>query len=179
MTETDRIYIAIIETMKKYGIEQSIGALTKYMCEGNAQYFTSEKNARQIISELSPGQVLQNALISSVKYQQIVREKGYAQVLPNQMIVEQSIAEFRKGYAVSAELTLGDAHELITRMLSSSVSDTIQLLAQNPDVLESFLGQYVAIVCNHRESLNKIPNENFVNINQYFSQFEEKQDLQR
>lgn len=178
MTETDRIYIAITETMKKYSVEQSVAALSKYISEGNARYFTSTNNARGMISELSPAQVMQDALISTVKYEQIIREKGYAQVLPNYGLVDQTIGQYYNGQKVSTELSSADLEALIIKMVRTSVADTVQMLAQNKELFESFLAQYSVIVCNSRNDLNMIPNTNFPEINEYFAQFAPKQERQ-
>lgn len=179
MTETDRIYVAITETMKKYSPEQAIAGLNKYITEGNAKYFTSTNNARGMITELSPANVLQDALRSSIKYEQIIREKGYAQVLPNYQVVDQAINSYHAGQAITNELSSSDLTELIVRMTNQNVNDVVNMLAQNPEVFDSFLAQYSVIVCNHRNDLNKIPNENFVSINEYFAQFEQQPEMQR
>jgi len=178
MTETDKIYLAITETMKKYNVEQAVGALSKYISEGNARYFTGTNNARTLITQLTPAQVMQDALRSSIKYEQIMREKGYAQVLPNHAVVELAMKEYYSGQKVSRYLSSGDLGELIIRMTSSSVGDTVQLLAKNPNLFDSFLAQYATIVCNHRNDLNMIPNDDFPTINEYFAQFEPKPDKQ-
>lgn len=174
MTETDKVYLAITETMKKYSPEQVIEALKKYVTEGNPVYFTSTNSARKTIQELSPAEVMKNALISNVKYEQIIREKGYAQEIPNSKVIEKAIDSYRMGKTIDIKLSSVDLTALIITMCNNNVSDVIQLLAQNPGVLESFLAQYSLIVCNHRNDLNMIPNEQFVNINEYFAQFEPK-----
>lgn len=178
MTETDRIYVAITETMKKYSVEQAVAALSKYISEGNARYFTSTNNARGMIQELSPAQVLQDALISTVKYAQIIHKKGYAQVLPNYGVVDQTIAQYYNGQKVETQLSSADLEALIIKMVESSVPDTVQMLAQNKELFESFLAQYSVIVCNSRNALNQVPNENFPAINEYFSRFVPKQEKQ-
>ena len=179
MTETDRIYVAITETMKKYGPEQAVGGLNKYITEGNANYFTSTNNARGMIQELSPAQVLQDALRTNIKYEQIIREKGYAQVLPNYPVVEQAINSYYNGQPVTGQLSSADLSELIIRMTNVNVNDAVYMLANNPELFDSFLAQYSVIVCNHRADLNMIPNENFASINEYFAQFQEQQSMQR
>lgn len=179
MTETDRVYVAMTETMKKYNVEQAIAALKKYITEGNANYFTSTNNARKTICELSPVQVMKDALISNIKYEQIIREKGYAQVLPNYSVVEQAITSYQTGDFITTQLSSSDLSELIIRMVNSNVPDAVNMLAQNPAIFDSFLAQYSVIVCNHRNDLNKIPNENFTNINEYFLQFEQQSEMQR
>lgn len=179
MTETDRVYVAVTETMKKYSPEQAVAGLNKYITEGNAKYFTSTNNARGMIMELSPAQVLQDALRTSIKYEQIIREKGYAQVLPNYPVVEQAINSYYNGQVITNQLSSSDLTELIVRMTNVNVNDAVNMLAQNPEVFDSFLAQYSVIVCNHRNDLNMIPNENFASINEYFTQFEHQQEMQR
>jgi len=179
MTETDKIYVALIETMKKYSAEQAIGALSKYIGEGNARYFTSTNNARSMIMELTPAQVMKDALISSIKYEQIMREKGYAQVLPNHAVVEEAIQQYYAGQPVSRELTSGDIGELVIRMTSAKVGDMVQILARNPKLFDTFLSQYAMAVCNCRAELNAIPNDGFPGINAYFAQFSPTQQRQK
>lgn len=178
MTETDRVYVAITETMKKHSVEQAVAGLSKYITEGNARYFTSTNNARDIICELSPAQVLQDALKSSLKYEMIEKEKGHARVSPNQDKVTQAIKEYQSGTLITTQLASSDLSRLMIEMLNYSVGDTVKLLAQNPEVFESFLAQYAVIVCNNRSDLNKLPNENFTSINDYFSQFEQHTEKQ-
>ena len=173
MTETDKIYLAIVETMKKYSAEQAIVALQKYVTEGNAMYFTGTNDARKNIQELSPAEVMKDTLITNIKYEQIIRTKGYAQVLPNYNVVEEAINSYRSGAPINIKLSSADLTTLLITMCNNSVADALQLLAQNPSVFESFLAQYSVVVCNHREDLNKISNENFPHINQYFAQFEQ------
>lgn len=179
MTETDRVYVAITETMKKYGVEQVIAALKNYITEGNANYFTSTNNARRMIMELSPSQVLQDALITNLKYEQIIRERGYAQELPNYMVVQQAIAQYQSGQPISIELSSRNLEELMSQMIRHDVSQAVQLLANNPEVFESFLGSYCVSVCNFRPDLNNIPKENYPAINEYFAQFEQQDEKQR
>lgn len=171
MTETDRIYIAITETMKKHSIEQAIGALKQYITTGNDRYFTSTNNARKMISELSPASVLQDALRTIVKYEYIMEEKGFARNIPNATLVSQAISEYKNGERIHTQLSSEDLSTLIIRVMNNNVKDAVQILAQNPELFESFLGQYSAIVCNCRNELNKISNDNFPHINKYFSQF--------
>ena len=174
MTETDRIYIAIVETMKKHGVEQSIGALSKYITTGNVRYFTSTNGARKTISGLTPAQVLQDALRSIVKYEQIMQERGFARMSSNDKLVDQAILEYRNGQKVRTELPSADFDQLIIKLASVNVVDVIRILSQNPGLFKTFLAQYAAIVCSCRNELNQIPNENFPQINEYFSKVEAK-----
>lgn len=146
MTKTDRVYTAVVETMKKYGIEQAIGALEKYVTEGNCKYFTSNNGARQIIDEIGPADVMQDALISTLKYNIIA------------------------GQNVSSSDS-NNLNKLIIQTLEKDVGDTLNMLATNPALLNQFLGQYASIVCNNREALNAISNAQFTQINNYFLQF--------
>ena len=41
MTDTDRIYIAVTENIKKYGIEHAVKALQEYVTKNNNGYFHS------------------------------------------------------------------------------------------------------------------------------------------
>lgn len=174
MTETDRVYIAIMETMKKYNVEQSIGALSQYITTGNSRYFTSTNNAREMIEGLTSAQVLQDALRSIVKYEYIMNEKGVAKVGLNVALVNQAISEYKSGHRVSVELSSEELSQLIIGLTVVNVEDVVNILAQNPRLFESFLGQYAVIVCNHRDELNKISNDSFPQINQFFSKFETK-----
>lgn len=179
MTETDRIYIAIVETMKKHGVEQSIGALSKYITTGNTRYFTSTNGARKMIAGLTPAQVLQDALRSIIKYEQIMTEKGFARMSSDDKLVDRAISEYKQGQKVSTELSSGDLGQLVIKMTSTNVEDAIRILAQNSDLFESFLAQYSAIVCNCRNELNQIPNDNFPQINEYFARFEVSAEKKR
>lgn len=179
MTETDRIYIAIVETMKKYNVGQSIEALSKYITTNNARYFTNYNGARKTITVLTPAQVLQDALISIIKYEQIMTEKGFTNISLNDKLVDQAISEYRQGQKVSTELSSGDLGQLIIKLTSTNVEDAIRILAQNSDLFESFLAQYSAIVCNCRNELNQIPNDNFPQINEYFARFEVSAEKKR
>ena len=78
MTETDRVYIAVVETMKKHGVEQAMGALKKYVTEGNCGYFTSTNGARQAISEIHPLDIMQDALRSTSKTLRISSVAAFA-----------------------------------------------------------------------------------------------------
>lgn len=180
MTETDRVYVAITETMKKYSPEQAVCGLNKYIKEGNAIYFTSDNNARAMIKELSPAQVLQDALRTNIKYEQIIRKKGYAQTLPKEPVVQGAINSYYNGQPIiTNQLSSADLSELIIRMTKANVDDAVCMLFKNKELFDSFLAQYSVIVCNHRNDLNMIPNENFYDINEYFSQFEEQHEMQR
>lgn len=174
MTETDRVYIAIMETMKKYNVEQSIGALSQYITTGNSRYFTSTNNARETIEGLTPAQVLQDALRSIVKYEYIMSEKGVAKVGLNTALVNQAISEYKSGQKVSVGLSSEELSQLIIRFIGANIEDAVNILAQNPRLFESFLGQYAVIICNHRAELNKISNDSFPQIDQYFAKFETK-----
>lgn len=54
----DNLKTAIIETSKKYGMEQSIVALRRYLIYGNTNGFTRQNNARSRIKELSKEDIL-------------------------------------------------------------------------------------------------------------------------
>ena len=179
MTETDKVYIAVMETMKKYGPEQAIGGLEKYVIEGNARCITGDNEARKTLCELTPAQVLQDAMRTNLKYEQIIRERGYAQVLPNYNSVEQAIAEHQNGEKISIKLSSGDLTELMCRLTKTDVAQAFGILANNPELFHDFLSSYCIAVGNFRPDLNRIPNENYPMINNFFAQFEQQEEKQR
>lgn len=169
MTETDKVYIAVVETMKKYNINQAIVALQKYVTEGNSGYFTSTNRARQIIGTLNPADVMQDALISTLKYNMIAKQKGYVQEFSNPIAISKVIGGYYSGQQMAIPLSSADLNGLVRQMLKKNVGDTLHMLATNSELLNQFLTQYISIVCNNREDLNAISNEQFTEINNYFA----------
>lgn len=171
MTNTDRIYIAVTENIKKYGIEHAIKALQVYITQNNNGYFTRENDARKIISEVSPFQVMADILITTLKYDVIEEQKEYAKTLPNEQKVMNAIYDYNQGNKVSVQLNFVELNDLIKKMINN-LDDVLNLLADNPDVFSDYLSSYIVTISNHRRDLNAISNDNYSQINNYFDQFE-------
>lgn len=177
MTETDKIYLAVVETMKKYGFEQVSAALEQYITTGNNRYFTSTNGARAAISELTPAQVLSNALKSTLKCEII--QRGHAQVLPNYTKVNKALDEYLSGKKISVDLSTTDFDEVMIKLIKADVGSAVNLLAIDNNLFQTFLEGYTIKIGNYRQELNKISDDEFPMIDEYFEQFENENDRQR
>ena len=168
MTETDRIYITMMETQKKYGVEHAVKALEEYITQYNNGGFTRENNARQIISTVHPFDVMADIFRTSLKYEMIEDERGYARVVPNEQKVMKALYDYQQGNKISVDLNTYETEDLMKRIIKSDIDDALSILADNKTLFEDYLSQYFNIIGNHREALNNIPNEQFESINVYF-----------
>lgn len=172
MTDTDRIYIAVTENIKKYGIEHAVKALQEYITKNNSGYFTRENDARKTISEVRPYEVMADILRTTLKYEVIEAQKGYAKTMPNEQKVMQAIYEYQQGNKINVDLNIVELDDVMKKMIRSNLNDVLNLLASNPEIFNEYLGSYIVTISNHRRDLNTISNDNFPLINEYFNQFE-------
>lgn len=179
MTNTDRIYMAVTENIKKYGIEHAVKALQVYITQNNNGYFTRDNEARKMISELSPFEVMADVLITTLKYEVIEKQKGYAKTMPNEQKVMQAIYEYKQGTKISVDLNTVELDDVMKKMIRSNLNDVLNLLASNPEVFNDYLSSYIVTISNHRKDLNAISNDNFPLINEYFNQFEKVDTRQK
>lgn len=171
MTETDKIYLTVTETMKKYGVEHAVKALQQYITKNNNGYFTRENDARKIISEVSPFEVMADVLRTTLKYDVIEEKKGYAKTLPDTQKVMHAIYDYNQGNKISVQLNTVELNDLIKKLINN-LDDVLNILADNPEVFNSYLSSYIVTIFNHRKDLNAISNDNYSEINNYFNQFE-------
>lgn len=172
MTDTDRIYIAVTENIKKYGIEHAVKALQEYITKNNSGYFTRENDARKLISEVTPFQLMADVLRTTLKYEVIEKQKGYAKTMSDEQKVMQAIYEYKQGNKVSVNLNTVELNDVMKKMIRSNLDDVLNLLANNPEIFNDYLSSYIVTISNHRRDLNTISNDNFPLINEYFNQFE-------
>lgn len=170
MTEADKIYGAIIGDMKKYGVEHSVAALQKYIAEGDNLGFTRDGNAREFISEITPTQVLAESLRGVLKYQMIVKEKGLPRFGANEQEVLKAIYQAQHGQKIDAKLGTAELEVLVKSMLDSNIEELINMFRNNPELFENYLAFYSNLLCNYRNDMNKIDNNNFSAINAYFNE---------
>lgn len=78
--------MAITSNIEKYGKEQAILALEKYISSGNAMSFTRQNNARNMIQSLSKEQVM-DLMIQDIINKEIEKEEK-TQIIKNANIVE-------------------------------------------------------------------------------------------
>lgn len=178
MTEADKIYGAITGDMKKYGVEHSISALQKYIAEGDNLGFTRENNAREFISELTPAQVLAESLRGILKYQIIEKEQNLPRFGANEQEVLKAVYQFQHGQKIDAKLGTAELESLVKLMLDSNVKELINMFGNNPELFENYLALYSNLLCNYRNDMNKIDNNNFPIINDYFNESELEQGKQ-
>lgn len=172
MTNTDRVYIAVTENIKKYGIEHAIKALQEYITKNNNAYFTRENDARKTISGVSPFEVMADALRTTLKCDIIQEQKGYARTMPDEQKVMKAIYEYKQGTKISVDLNTVELDDVMKKLIRSNLDDVLNLLASNPEVFNDYLSSYIVTISNHRKDLNAISNDNFALINEYFSKFE-------
>ena len=179
MTNTDRIYIAVTENIKKYGVEHAVKALQVYITQNNNGYFTRDNDARKTISEVSPYETMADILRTTLKYEVIEKQKGYAKVMPNEQKVLQAIYEYKQGTKITVDLNTVELDDVMKKMIRSNLNDVLNLLASNPEVFNDYLSSYIVTISNHRKDLNAISNDNFPLINEYFNQFEKVDTRQK
>lgn len=167
MTEADKIYVALVGNMKKYGVEHSVSALQKYITEGDNVGFTRDDNAREFISQLTPEQVLAESLRGVLKYQIIAQEKNLPKFGTNEQEVLKAVYQFQHGYKIDAELGTAELERLITMMLDYDIQELLDMFEANPELFENYLAFYSNLLCNYRNDMNKIDNNNFSQINEY------------
>ncbi len=174
MTNTDRIYIAVTENIKKYGIEHAVKALQEYITKNNNGYFTRDNDARKTISEVSPFEVMADILRTTLKYEVIEKQKGYAKTMPDEQKVMKAIYEYKESITnkIYVELNTVELNDVMKKMIRSNLDDVLNLLAKNPEIFNDYLSSYIVTISNHRRDLNAISNDNFALINEYFNQFE-------
>lgn len=178
MTVADKIYVALIEDMKKYGADHSVHALQYYITEYNNLGFTSDNNARAIISQLTPQDIMAETLRGILKYQIIVKQKELPMTKVNEQEVMKTIYEFNHNQKITSQLQTADIEGLVNTMVSNDeVENLLNLLFSNSELFQNYLILYVNLLCNYINDMNKIDNNNFPQINDYFSQFE--QDIER
>lgn len=180
MTDTDRIYVAVLETMKKYSPEQAMEGLNQYITSGNANYFTSSNGARESITKLEPVDVLKDILKSIVKSDMVIRNKGYATVLPNTKLVDSIIADYKSGEVIRDELSTGDLQYMISKLVMTDLNKTLDVLGSNEDIFKDTLALSTTGILNYRKELNGIPDSYFENVNLYFEKIKNNlKDKQR
>lgn len=174
MTNTDKIYIAVTENIKKYGVEHAVKALQVYITQNNNGYFTRDNEARKTISEVSPYEVMADILRTTLKYEVIEAQKGYAKTMPDEQKVMQAIYEYKESITnkISVDLNTVELDDVMKKMIRRNLNDVLNLLAKNPEIFNDYLSNYIVTISNHRKDLNSISNDNFPLINGYFNQFE-------
>lgn len=179
MTNTDKIYIAVTENIKKYGIEHAVRALQVYITQNNNGYFTRDNDARKMIGEVSPFEVMADILMTTLKYDIIEAQKGYAKTMPDEQKTMQAVYEYKQGNKVSVDLNTVELNDVMKKMIRSNLDDVLNLLANNPDVFNEYLSSYIVTISNHRKDLNAISNDNYPLINEYFNRFEKVETHQK
>lgn len=176
MTEADKIYGALVGDTKKYGFEHATQALNYYIVEGDKLGFTSDNNARALISELTPPQVMAETFRGFLKYQMISKEKGLPKFGSNEQEVLKAIYEFNQGKKISGSLGLAELEELVKMMLEVNVGSLVELFGDNLDLFQEYITFYSTLLLNYRNDMNKIDNSNFPQINEYFDGIEREME---
>lgn len=181
MTEVDKIYGAITGDMKKYGVDHSVSALHYYITEGNSLGFTSDDNARNLISEMTPSQVLEESLRGILKYQIIAKEKELPRQPLNEQEILKTIYQYQHGEQITTNLSSYDLETLVVEMLDGNIDDLLNMFSENKQMFKDYLNLYTILLCNYKNDMNKIDNSNFFKINDYFRnlELEVERDRQR
>lgn len=176
MTDTDMICVATMETMKKYSPEQAVEALAQYTKNGQPNYFTSTNGARNLIKTVGPVGVMSDVLKSSIRYEEVFNEKGWARPLANPDTVNKALSEYYQGNKISVNLKSAEVQDVMLKITQQSIDDALNLLAANPEFYRDVLSQYIACINNFRQEFNKIP---VPEIDEYFEQFKKQEDKSR
>lgn len=170
MTEVDIIYETLICNIKKYGVEHAVSALQHYIVSGDNLGFTNDGNSRKMISALSPAEVMAESLRGILKYQIISEQRNLPQYGVNEQEVLKAIYEYKNGQRITANLKSADVEYLVKVMLDDNINDLVGMFVDNQELFECYLTLYVNLLCNYKNDMNKIDNNNSSKINNYFTE---------
>lgn len=180
MTETDKIYGALIGDMKKYGVEHSISTLEYYITKEDCLGFTSDNGARALISQISAPQVMAETLRGILKYQIIVEKRNLQTIGTNTKEIMKAFTEYNNNQKITANLKPQDIEEIVKIMLDNNdIAGLLDLFSNNHKIFQDYLVLYSTLLCNYRNDMNKIDNANFPEINEYFAKYDLEEERQK
>lgn len=172
---TDKIYIALVENLKSYGPEHTVKGLKEYITKYNDIYFTRKNNARKLINEVHPFDVMRDILITTLKYEIIQNKSGNAREIGNKQRINHAIDSYQNGKKIRVVLNSRELNQLMCKMIKNDIDDTLNMLSTNPEIFDDYLALYINLLCNNRQILVQMSNDKFTTINEYFKKMSVKE----